>query len=52
MDMVKAISITLDQIKRHRKIAEYADKLGECILAKSHSDIAEALETIMESNND
>lgn len=49
MDMDKALSIAREQINRHRKIAECAMGLDNDLVSDSHTEIAEALETLFEA---
>lgn len=49
MDTDKAKNITLEQIERHKALSKMYDNIGDEIHSKDHSDVAEALEAVLEA---
>lgn len=49
MDMDKAKDITLEQIERHKALSKLYDNIGDENHSKDHSDVAEALDTVLEA---
>lgn len=49
MDMNRTLTIVMGQIEKHRKIHDAAMELGERKMAMDHSEIAEALEAVLEA---
>ena len=49
MDMDRAKEIARDQINKHRVIAKHAVGLEMYLTANEHTELAEALETVLEA---
>lgn len=49
MDMDKAKDITLEQIERHKALSKLYNNIGDGNHSKDHSDVAEALEAVLEA---
>lgn len=49
MDMDKAKDITLEQIERHKALSKLYSNIGDGNHSKDHSDVAEALEAVLEA---
>lgn len=49
MDMYIAKAITMEQIERHKALSALYMNIGDKIHSKDHSDVAQALEMVLEA---